>query len=78
MTPVINPQTTEEIAIEMLEEARNVVERHFYELRDEVLDSDQLFTMRIALQDACDTILLATRHIQKLQREVEATEPKQD
>jgi hypothetical protein len=78
MTPVINPQTTEEIAIEMLEEARNVVERHFYELRDEVLDSDQLFTMRIALQDACDTIMLATRHIEKLQREVEATEPKQD
>jgi hypothetical protein len=78
MTPVINPQTTEEIAIEMLEEARNVVERHFYELRDEVLDSDQLFTMRIALQDACDTIMLATRHIEKLQREVEATEPSQD
>ena len=65
----------ESTAIDMLEQARNVVERHFYELRDEELNSDQLFEMRIALQDACDTIMLATRHIERLQRAVEATEP---
>ena len=74
MTPVINPLSDTDRAVEMLEEARNVVERHFYNLRDEVLDSDQLFEMRIALQDACDTIMLATRHIERVQRSVEATE----
>ena len=74
MTPVINPLSDTDRAVEMLEEARNTVERHFYNLRDEVLDSDQLFEMRIALQDACDTIRLATRHIERVQRSVEATE----
>jgi hypothetical protein len=68
----------ESTAIDMLEQARNVVERHFYELRDEELNSDQLFEMRIALQDACDTIMLATRHIERMQRAVEATEPQLD
>lgn len=68
----------ESTAIDMLEQARNVVERHFYELRDEELDSTQLFEMRIALQDACDTIMLATRHIERMQRAVEATEPQLD
>jgi len=72
MTPVINPQTTHDRAVELLEEARNVVERHFFNLRDEDLSADQLFSMRIALQDACDTIMLATRHIERLQREAEA------
>jgi hypothetical protein len=74
MTPVINPMTDTDRATELLEQARNVVERHFYELRDEELDSTQLFEMRIALQDACDTIALATRHIERVQRSVEATE----
>jgi hypothetical protein len=74
MTPVINPLSDTDRAVEMLEEARNVVERHFYELRDEELDSDALFVMRIALQDACDTIMLATRHIERVQRSQEAAE----
>lgn len=78
MTPITNPQTTEDRAVEMLEEARNTVEKYFYLLRDEELDSDQLFEMRIALQDTCDTIMLATRHIEKLQREAEDREPQQD
>lgn len=74
MSVITNPLSDTDRATEMLEEARNTVERHFYALRDEVLDSDQLFEMRIALQDACDTIMLATRHIERVQRSVEATE----
>jgi hypothetical protein len=31
-------------ALEMLEEVRNIVESKFYLLRDEVLDSDALFS----------------------------------
>lgn len=72
--PNINTLSNEDRATEMLEEARNVVEKYFYLLRDEVLDSDQLFEMRIALQDATDTISIACRHIEAVQREVEATE----
>lgn len=74
MTVITNPVSDSDRATELLEEARNTVERHFLALRDEVLDSDQLFEMRIALQDACDTIRLATRHIESVQRSVEATE----
>jgi hypothetical protein len=70
----INIVSNEDRATEMLAEARNTVEKYFYLLRDEVLDSDQLFEMRIALQDATDTISLACRHIEQVQREVEATE----
>lgn len=70
----INIVSNEDRATEMLAEARNTVEKYFYMLRDEVLDSDQLFEMRIALQDATDTISLACRHIEQVQREVEATE----
>jgi hypothetical protein len=65
-------------ALEMLEEVRNIVESKFYLLRDEVLDSDALFSMRIALRDACDTLMIATRHIERVQRAVEATEPQVD
>ncbi len=71
---VINTQTTLDTATTLVEEARNVIESKFYLLRDEELNSDQLFEMRIALRDACDTIMLATRHIEKLQREAEASE----
>jgi len=78
MIPVINPLTDEERAIEMLEQARNVIERHYYLLRDEVLTSDQLFEMRIDLQDMTDTVGLACRHIERLQRAVELTEPQLD
>lgn len=77
MTPVINPQTHEDQAVAMLEEVRNIVESKFYLLRDEQLNSDELFSMRIALRDACDTLMIATRHIEALQREVEATEETQ-
>jgi hypothetical protein len=62
-------------ASNMLEEARNTVESAFYRVRDEVLDADQLFEIRIALQDACDTIMLSTRHIERAQRAVEPGEP---
>jgi hypothetical protein len=72
--PNINTLTNEDRATELLEEARNTLEKYFYLLRDEALDSDQLFEMRIALQDATDTIGLACRHIEQVQREVEATE----
>jgi hypothetical protein len=65
-------------ALEMLEEVRNIVESKFYLLRDEVLTAMQLFSMRIALRDACDTLMIATRHIERVQRAVEATEPQVD
>jgi len=61
-------------AVEELEHARDVVERHFYQLRDEALNSDQLWKMRVDLQDACDNIMLATRHIERMQRYIASTE----
>ena len=62
-------------ALAMLEEVRNIVESKFYLMRDEELTSDELFAMRISLRDACDTLMIATRHIERVQRAVEATEP---
>lgn len=73
----VNLLTNADRATEMLEEARGVVETYFYRLRDEVLTSDELFKMRIALQDATDTISIACRHIEQYQREVEAAEGEQ-
>lgn len=73
----VNLLTNADRATEMLEEARGVVETYFYRLRDEILTSDELFEMRIALQDATDTIGAACRHIEQYQREVEATEGEQ-
>ena len=70
----VNLLTNADSATNLLENARGVVESYFYRLRDEVLTSDELFEMRIALQDATDTIALACRHIEQYQREVEATE----
>ena len=70
----VNILTTADRATELLEEARGVVESYFYRLRDEELTSLELFEMRIALQDATDTIGEACRHIEQLQRTVEATE----
>jgi hypothetical protein len=77
MTPVINPVSDQDRATELLAEALAVVQSGYRQIADEVLDSDQLFEMRIALQDACDTIMLATRHIERVQRAVEATETEQ-
>lgn len=74
----VNVLNDEDKATELLEEARDVVESAFYNMRDEVLDASKLFEMRIALQDACDTIMLATRHIERVQRRVEASEPQMD
>ncbi|CAB4151397.1 hypothetical protein UFOVP592_14 [uncultured Caudovirales phage] len=71
---VANPELTEEKAIELLDDAHGVVESSFRRLRDEVLNSDELFEMRIALQDATDTINIATRYIEVLQRHAEVTE----
>jgi len=61
-------------AVEELEHARNVVERHFYQLRDEALNSQQLWKMRVDLRDACDTIMQATRLIERMQRYIATTE----
>jgi hypothetical protein len=61
-------------AVEELEHARSVVTGHFYQLRDEALSSQQLWKMRVDLQDACDTIMLATRHIERMQRYIAETE----
>jgi len=60
----------EEQAIDLLEEARNTVEKYFYMLRDDVLDAGELADMRIALRDAKDTIGAACRHIERIEREV--------
>jgi branched-subunit amino acid aminotransferase/4-amino-4-deoxychorismate lyase len=76
MTADVN--THEDTAVVLLEQARNTVEAHLHQLRDEVLDSTQLFEMRIALQDACDVIREATQHIERVQRSVEATEPAEE
>jgi hypothetical protein len=77
MSVIVNPVSDEARALEMLEEVRNIVESKFYLLRDEELNSDQLFNMRITLRDACDTLMIATRHIERVQRAVEDTEPEQ-
>ena len=71
---VANPELTEEKAVELLADAHAVVESNLRRLRDEVLNSDELFEMRIALQDATDTISQATRYIEVLQRHAEVTE----
>ena len=71
---VANPEQTEQEAVALLDEAYGVVESSFRRLRDEVLDSDELFEMRIALRDATDTISMATRYIEILQRHAEVTE----
>lgn len=71
---VANPEQTEQEAVALLAEAHAVVESNLRRLQDEVLNSDQLFEMRIALQDATDTISIATRYIEILQRHAEVTE----
>jgi hypothetical protein len=66
----------EQSAIDLLEQARNVIEGHFYTLRDEAdLTGDQLFEMRIALEDICSDIRQAARHIERL--ESQATVPQE-
>ena len=74
MSVITNPVSDMDQATSMMEEARRVVESSYLQLLHEELDSDALFSMRIALQDACDTIGLATRHIERVQRTVEAAE----
>jgi len=67
-------QTTQQnadYATLVLEQALAVVEGSFYQLRDEVLDSDQLFEMRIRLADTADAIAVACKHIEALQRAVD-------
>ena len=71
---VANPEQTKHEAVVLLVEAYGVVESNLRRLRDEVLNSDELFEMRIALQDATDTISMATRYIEVLQRHAEVTE----
>ena len=63
MSNTINNETQ---ALQLLEQVRNQIESNFYQMRDELLTSDQLFTMRIELQDACDALMLATRHIERV------------
>lgn len=69
--------TNAEVATDMLEHIRDKVEGYFYNLRDEELTSDDLFEMRISLQDMADDIAIACKHIEQYQREVEATETNQ-
>jgi hypothetical protein len=66
-------QTTQhaDYATAVLEQVLAVVEGSFYNLRDDVLNADQLFEMRIRLQDAADEIAEACRHIELVQRAVE-------
>ena len=71
---VANPEQTEQEAVALLADAHAVVESNLRRLQDEVLNSDELFEMRIALQDATDTISMATRYIEILQRHAEVTE----
>ena len=59
-------------ATHLLEQAFAVVEGSFYNLRDEALNAEQLFDMRIRLQDATDTINEACRYIEQLQRRAES------
>jgi hypothetical protein len=68
---VADPEQTEQQAVELLAEAHAVVESSLRRLRDEILTADQLFEMRIALRDATDTIGIATRYIEVLQRHAE-------
>lgn len=58
-------------ATHLLEQALAVVEGSFYQLRDEELNADQLFEMRIRLQDAGDAIGVACRYIEQLQRTID-------
>jgi len=58
-------------ATQVLEQALAVVEGSFYSLRDEVLTAEQLFDMRIRLQDTTDAIREACRYIERAQRLVE-------
>ena len=66
-------------AIKFLEQGLLVVQTHLEELRQPWQQTGlALFTARIELQDAGDTIRLATRHMERCQRAVELTEPDQD
>ena len=66
-------------AIKFLEQGLAVVQTHLTMLRSTPEPASLLlFTARIELQDAGDTIRLATRHMERCQRAVELTEPDQD
>ena len=58
-------------ATHLLEQVLAVVEGSFYKLRDEILNADQLFDMRVRLQDAGDAIAVACRDIEALQRQLD-------
>jgi hypothetical protein len=66
-------QTTQhaDYATAVLEQVLAVVEGSFYNLRDDVLNADQLFEMRIRLQDSADAIAEACQYIARLQQAVE-------
>ena len=55
----------------ILEQVLAVVEGSFYNLRDDVLNAEQLFEMRIRLQDSADAIAEACQYIARLQQAVE-------
>jgi hypothetical protein len=61
-------------ALMLLEQVRNVIESNFYQMRDDVLDSDRLQDMRTELRDACDTLMQAVRHIDQLQQQMPVEE----
>ena len=66
-------QTTQhaDIATHLLEQALAVVEGSFYNLRDDILNAEQLFEMRIRLGDMADVLEEACHYIERLQRAVE-------
>ena len=74
-----NTKQDRQEAIRLLEQALLVVQTHLTMLRSTPEPASLLlFTARIELQDAGDTIRLATRHMERCQRAVELTEPDQD
>ena len=67
----MNTTQNTDYATQVLEQALAVVECSFYSLRDEVLTAEQLFDMRVRLQDTADAIQVACKYIEQAQRLVE-------
>jgi hypothetical protein len=65
------PTQNADYATQVLEQALAVVEGSFYQLRDDELNADKLFQMRVRLLDTADAIAVACRHIEAQQRQLE-------
>jgi hypothetical protein len=71
MNTTITTQQTTDYSTHLLEQALAVVEGSFYQLRDEELNAEALFQIRVRLLDTVDTIGQACRYIEALQRQLE-------